>query len=577
MKFRGFAAMRRKYQEFLPLIGLLLALGMGSTVRAGEPATADPPAATVAAPHAPKATAPAPATPAAKTAASAGLKPAPSAGAAAPASEGEEAKSAVTPAPSEEDVVAVGHDAELPAGHTAGSVVAIFGNATSAGDAHDAVVAVFGDTHVSGVVHDAAVAVFGSNHVDAKVKGDAVAVFGDLELGPQAEIDGDAVAVGGTLHRDPAAIVHGQSQSILPGAAHLLDGLRPWFRHCLLYMRPLAFAPGLGWAWGLAFGFLALYALLALLAGHALERCAATLETRPGQTLLASLLAVLLVPVLIVLLCITVIGLAVVPFLGLALMAATLFGKAVVLATLGRLLLREAGRGDPRRTALAVIVGGFIVMALYCIPVIGFIVFKLVGVIGVGAVLYTLFLSTRSRGSAAEAPRPDAPSPAAAAAPAAAAEPASSTAGGGAGEAAAGAGAPRAAQPAILLTALPRAGFWVRMGALFIDFILVAVAASIIRHDGHLIIVGLMAYGAIMWKLRGTTIGGIVCGLRVVRADGRPLDWPTSVVRALSCLLSMVVAGIGFFWIAFDSERQAWHDKIAGTLVVRAPSAQPLV
>ena len=31
---------------------------------------------------------------------------------------------------------------------------------------------------------------------------------------------------------------------------------------------PLAFAPGLGWAWGMAFGFLALYALLALLAAE---------------------------------------------------------------------------------------------------------------------------------------------------------------------------------------------------------------------------------------------------------------------------------------------------------------------
>ena len=562
--------MSARFREILPLFVLLAVFGSIGNLRAAEPKPVAAPAAAV----------PAVAAPAA-----------------------DEADDAA-PKSHEEDVIAFGQDAELQAGHTASSVVAIFGSARSAGEVKDAVVAVFGDTHVSGPVHDAAVAVFGSNHIDAPVKGDAVAVFGNLELGPHAEIGGDAVAVGGALQRAPGAIVHGQTQSVLPGAAHFLDGLRPWFRHCLLYARPLAFAPGLGWAWGMAFGFLALYALLALLAGSAVERCALTLETRPGQTLLASLLAVLLVPVLIILLCITVIGLAVVPFLGLGLMAATLFGKAVVLAVLGRLLLREAGRGHPQRTALAVIVGGLIVMVLYCIPVIGFIVFKLLGVIGFGAVFYTLYTSTRSRGSAAEAQRRGAPAagasvpPAGATAAAAAAMPpgvssmaaAEATAdaagsaagenagtGTGTGTGAAAAASTAPAAPAVPLTSLPRAGFWIRMGALFIDLIIVSVAVSLVHHSGDLILVGLMAYGAVLWKLRGTTIGGILCRLKVARADGRPIDWTTSIVRALSCLLSMVLLGLGFIWIAVDPERQAWHDKIAGTIVVRTPTSQPLV
>jgi uncharacterized RDD family membrane protein YckC len=80
-----------------------------------------------------------------------------------------------------------------------------------------------------------------------------------------------------------------------------------------------------------------------------------------------------------------------------------------------------------------------------------------------------------------------------------------------------------------------------------------------------------------MWKLRGTTIGGIICNLQVVRADGRPLDWSTAIVRALSCLLSLVAAGLGFFWIAFDADKQGWHDKIAGTIVVRGPVGKSLV
>jgi uncharacterized RDD family membrane protein YckC len=87
----------------------------------------------------------------------------------------------------------------------------------------------------------------------------------------------------------------------------------------------------------------------------------------------------------------------------------------------------------------------------------------------------------------------------------------------------------------------------------------------------------LAAYGAVMWKLRGTTIGGIVCGLRVARLDGRPIDWPTAVTRALGSFLSFFIVGLGFIWVVFDSERQSWHDKIAGTVVVHAPRSTPLV
>jgi len=47
--------------------------------------------------------------------------------------------------------------------------------------------------------------------------------------------------------------------------------------------------------------------------------------------------------------------------------------------------------------------------------------------------------------------------------------------------------------------------------------------------------------------------------------------------RALACLLSLVVACLGFFWIAFDSEKQGWHDKIAGTYVVKLPKGTSLV
>ena len=125
--------------------------------------------------------------------------------------------------------------------------------------------------------------------------------------------------------------------------------------------------------------------------------------------------------------------------------------------------------------------------------------------------------------------------------------------------------------------ALPRAGFWVRMGALLLDVLLVGFAMSLLHPLFHLHLLVLAAYGAVMWKLRGSTIGGTVFDLRVVRLDGRPMGWETAIIRALSCFLSLAVAGLGFFWIAFDEAHQAWHDKIAGTVVVRVPKGVPLL
>ena len=83
------------------------------------------------------------------------------------------------------------------------------------------------------------------------------------------------------------------------------------------------------------------------------------------------------------------------------------------------------------------------------------------------------------------------------------------------------------------------------MVALLIDVLLIAIVVNFIDHRGNLELVALAIYGAVMWKLRGSTVGGIIFDLRVVRIDGRPVDWETAIVRALGCFLSMVVAGLG--------------------------------
>jgi uncharacterized RDD family membrane protein YckC len=293
---------------------------------------------------------------------------------------------------------------------------------------------------------------------------------------------------------------------------------------------------------------------------------------------LAALLGMLLTPVLLVLLCITVIGIAAVPFVVMALFCMSLFGKAVVLAWLGgRIIGRRPGpTGHP---ALAVLIGGAVALALYVIPVIGFMVFKLLGFFGFGAVLYTMILGVRARRAAQGAPLAAAPAPSATAPGATAPGAATDAADGGAAAASAAAASAAVPSPAAQIAAdLPRAGFWIRMGALLIDVILVGFAMSLLRPFGDFHIVILAIYGAVMWKLRGTTVGGIVFDLQVVRLDGRPLDWETAIVRALGCFLSLAVVGLGFIWIALDSNHQAWHDKIAGTVVVRSKRhGSPLV
>ena len=472
------------------------------------------------------------------------------------------------------DVVSVGHSSHLSSGQKADSVVSVFGSSTSEGQAVD-VVSILGTTRVTGPVSDSAVAVLGNVYVDSKVDGDVVAVLGSVKLGPNAEIGGDVVAVLGGLDQDPAAVIHGSVQRIMNldiGGIGEFGWLNTWFSKCLLYGRPLAFAPGLGWAWTLALGLLAFYACLALMFRSSVDHCVQTLEAQPGHTALAALIGILLTPVLLVLLCVTVIGIAAVPFVVGALFCMSLFGKAVVLAWLGG---RITGRrpGPVGHPAVAVLVGGAVALVLYVVPVVGFLAYKLLGFFGFGAVLYTLVLRQRARrGVASPDPAADAAQPAAAAAsPAASAAP----------PYVAPSPPPADAAPQIT-AAMPRAGFWVRMGALFLDVVLVGFATSLLHPfgNGHMWgdfhIVLLAIYGAVMWKLRGTTVGGIVFDLHVVRVDGRPVDWETAIVRALGCFLSLCVVFLGFIWIAFDHNSQAWHDKIAGTVVVRAKRGLPL-
>lgn len=432
-------------------------------------------------------------------------------------------------------------------------------------------VAVMGSVTVDGTVSEDAVAIMGSNTINGTVHGNVVAVLGNLRLGPKARVDGDVVCVGGRVDRDPSAIVGGKEVVKVVGLGPnvIVDPrVSEWLQHDLPHGRPFSHAAHHPGFWGLIVFAIVLYVLLALAFPGGIRKCGDTLSERPGLTLLTGILGLIALPVLFILVFITIVGIPVaVLILPLAVLGVLLFGKAAIYALVGRSVLGKQGP-----VVLTVLLGAALFVLLYLVPVLGAALWVVVGFVGFSCALTTLF-------TPAKAPPAAAGAAAAPVAPVAAADPGAAPSPAPLAESAPPAiSAPvaEALPPPLAAVAdagLPRAGFWIRMVALLIDAILVGIVTQM----HHLFLPALALYGAVLWKLRGATIGGIIFGLKVVRSDGNPSDWVTMFVRALACFFSLIVVGLGFFWIAFDPEKQAWHDKIAGTVVVRLPKGVSLV
>ena len=461
-----------------------------------------------------------------------------------------------------------------------GDVRAIMGSNSVAGYVTHDVVAVMGSDTIDGTVGNDVVAVMGSITVNGTVDHTVRAVMGNVTLGPDAVVKGDVLSVGGTVHREPGAIVRGRiiTQGMTPHGSSWGPKI-VWNRDQGTSWGEIVHDFIITWRWVITLGFLGVYALLALVFPGPVRRCGDVLVERPGLTLLVSFAALMAVPLVFFLLLITIIGIPVAIFLlPASILLCTWFGKAGFYGILGRSL-----GGERLPIAGAVLLGGALCSVFYFIPLLGFLIVLFISILGFGCGLTALL--TRSPGTPAPAPGAPplvvpAPIPPAAAFSAPASPAATAEA---AVPPASAAGVPTPLPPAVPIfpAALPRAGFWIRMAALFIDSIIVTAACgssafayhpvihqSGFHVDGGTTLLPLAVYGALMWKLKGTTIGGMVCGLRVVRLDDKAVEWETAIVRALACFLSMFL-WLGFIWIAFDAEKQAWHDKIAGTVVVR--------
>ena len=135
---------------------------------------------------------------------------------------------------------------------------------------------------------------------------------------------------------------------------------------------------------------------------------------------------------------------------------------------------------------------------------------------------------------------------------------------------------------------LEYAGFWVRVGAALIDTILIClviwpVVTAVYGTDywssdrliqgplDFLVSWVLPAVAVILfWLARQATPGKMAIAARIVdaRTGGKPTG-AQLVIRYLGYYVSMLPLFIGILWVAFDPRKQGWHDKMAGTVVVR--------
>lgn len=142
-----------------------------------------------------------------------------------------------------------------------------------------------------------------------------------------------------------------------------------------------------------------------------------------------------------------------------------------------------------------------------------------------------------------------------------------------------------------------KAGFWIRWLALLIDNAILSIAGGIlggccgffIGFFGALaragksetqvlaaVLGGLLgaliqaAYFTILTWRYGQTLGKKLLNLRVVTTEYQPLSFGRAFLReVIGKFISTVLLFIGFLWVAWDEKKQALHDKLAGTYVIK--------
>ena len=138
-------------------------------------------------------------------------------------------------------------------------------------------------------------------------------------------------------------------------------------------------------------------------------------------------------------------------------------------------------------------------------------------------------------------------------------------------------------------------GFWARVLATLIDSVLIMASTlppllaiyGLAYLENNEAVSGLadilisnilpMILVILFWTKKQATPGKMAVSARIVDAEtgGKPSK-KQCVGRYFAYILSAIPLGLGFLWVAFDAKKQSWHDKLAGTVVVkvsRSPKA----
>lgn len=132
------------------------------------------------------------------------------------------------------------------------------------------------------------------------------------------------------------------------------------------------------------------------------------------------------------------------------------------------------------------------------------------------------------------------------------------------------------------------AGFWVRVGATLIDSIILLIvtlpillaiygtsyfeSTSFVAGPADFIISYVMpaVLVILLWIKLSATPGKMAIGATIV--DARTGGKPTTgqfVIRYLGYFLSAIPLLLGMIWVGIDPRKQGWHDKMAGTVVIK--------
>jgi uncharacterized RDD family membrane protein YckC len=136
------------------------------------------------------------------------------------------------------------------------------------------------------------------------------------------------------------------------------------------------------------------------------------------------------------------------------------------------------------------------------------------------------------------------------------------------------------APPAASAGSGPRAGFFARLAALLIDELLIGVPLGILvalipDAAAALYVLWLVANAGYFVYFEGgptgQTVGKKALGIRVYDLQqGGPIGHGRAFIRWIGRIVSGFVIYLGYLWALWDPQKQTWHDKMAGSVVVPA-------